>query len=68
MCAPFDSYGSIQKELERRGIEIISSEFERIPQVSKILDEEKILDVEKLIEKIEDDDDVNALYHNMAIE
>ena len=67
MCAPFDSYGSIQKELEIRGIEIISSEFERIPQVSKTLDEEKTSEVEKLIEKIEEDDDVNAVYHNMAI-
>jgi YebC/PmpR family DNA-binding regulatory protein len=65
--APFDSYGVIQKELENRSIEIISSDFERIPQVSKNLDAEKTLDVEKLIEKIEEDDDVNAVYHSLSI-
>jgi YebC/PmpR family DNA-binding regulatory protein len=33
--APFESFGAIQKELERRDIEILSSGFERIPQVTK---------------------------------
>ena len=65
ICAPFDCNGAIQKELENRSIEILSSEFERIPQNIKSLDPEKTSDVEKLIEKIEDDDDVNAVYHNM---
>ena len=65
ICAPFDCNGAIQKELENRSIEILSSEFERIPQNIKSLDPEKTSDVEKLIEKIEEDDDVNAVYHNM---
>lgn len=63
--APFESYGAIQQELEKRGIEILSSDFERIPQVTKELDEEKMQDVEKLLEKIEEDDDVQNVYHNM---
>ncbi len=67
ICAPFDCNGAIQKELENREIEIISSEFERIPQVYKNLDQEKTLEVEKLIEKIEEDDDVNAVYHNLSV-
>lgn len=50
--APFESFGSIQKELEGRGIEILSSGFDRIPQVTKELSEEEIADVEKLLEKI----------------
>ena len=65
ICAPFDCNGAIQKELENRSIEILSSEFDRIPQTIKSLDPEKTSDVEKLIEKIEEDDDVNAVYHNM---
>jgi len=65
ICAPFDCNGAIQKELENRSIEILSSEFDRIPQTTKSLDPEKASDVEKLIEKIEEDDDVNAVYHNM---
>ncbi len=63
--APFESFGSIQKELENRNIEILSSGFERIPQVTKELTEEEAEDVEKLLEKIEEDDDVQNVYHTM---
>ena len=63
--APFESVGAIQKELESRGIEILSSGFERIPQITKKLTEAEIADVEKLIEKIEEDDDVMNVYHTM---
>ena len=55
----------IQKELENRGIEILSSGFERIPQITKKLSEAEMADVEKLIEKIEEDDDVMNVYHTM---
>lgn len=63
--APFESYGAIQAELESRDIEILSSGFERIPQVSKTLTPEQVEDVEKLLEKIEEDDDVQNVYHTM---
>jgi YebC/PmpR family DNA-binding regulatory protein len=63
--APFESFGAIQKELENRGIEILSSGFERIPQITKELTEEQVADVEKLLEKIEEDDDVMNVYHTM---
>lgn len=63
--APFESFGDLQKELESREIEILSSGFERIPQVTKELNEEQIADVEKLLEKIEEDDDVQNVYHTM---
>lgn len=63
--APFENFGAIQKELESRDIEIISSGFERIPQVTKELSEEEVADVEKLLEKIEEDDDVQNVYHTM---
>ncbi|MUP45791.1 YebC/PmpR family DNA-binding transcriptional regulator [Gramella sp. BOM4] len=65
--APFQNFGSIQKELENRNIEIISSGFERIPQVTKSLNEEQTADVEKLLEKLEDDDDVQNVYHTMEV-
>lgn len=65
MYAPFESFGAIQKELENRGLEILSSGFERIPQITKELTEEQIADVEKLLEKIEEDDDVMNVYHTM---
>ena len=64
--APFESFGTIQSALEERNIEILSSGFERIPQVTKQLNEEQTADVEKLLEKIEEDDDVQNVYHTMA--
>ena len=63
--APFESYGAIQAYLEENNIEIISSGFERIPQVTKKLTEEEVADVEKLLEKLEEDDDVQNVYHTM---
>jgi YebC/PmpR family DNA-binding regulatory protein len=63
--APFESFGTIQAALEEKGIEILSSGFERIPQVTKPLSGDKVADVEKLLEKLEEDDDVQNVYHTM---
>lgn len=63
--APFESFGAIQAELESREIEILSSGFERIPQVTKPLSADEAADVEKLLEKLEEDDDVQNVYHTM---
>ncbi|TXE19978.1 YebC/PmpR family DNA-binding transcriptional regulator [Psychroserpens burtonensis] len=63
--APFESFGAIQAELESRDIEILSSGFERIPQVTKAVSAEEAQDIEKLLEKLEEDDDVQDVYHTM---
>lgn len=63
--APFENFGTIQSALEEKGIEILSSGFERIPQVTKKLTPEEAADVEKLLEKLDDDDDVQNVYHTM---
>ena len=63
--APFESFGAIQKALESKGFEILSSGFDRIPQVTKELSPEQMEDVEKLLEKIEEDDDVQNVFHSM---
>jgi YebC/PmpR family DNA-binding regulatory protein len=63
--APFEYFGVIQSELEKRDIVINSSGFDRIPNVTKNLNEEEIADIEKLLEKIETDDDVQNVYHTM---
>ena len=67
LYAPFGSFGNIQKELENRSIEILSSGFERIPQVTKKLAAEAQEEVEKLLEKIEGDDDVQNVYHTLDL-
>ena len=65
LFSSFENYGAIQKELEKHEIEIISSEFERIPKQNKELDDEKKEEVNILLEKIEEDDDVQNVFHNM---
>lgn len=60
----FESFNEIQKYLESAGFEIVSAEFERIPNDTKELTDEQRVQFEKLIDKIEDDEDVQNVYHN----
>ena len=62
----FTAYGSLQSYLEENGFEIVESDFERIPNDTKSLSEEEVAEVEKLIERIEEDDDVQRVFHNMG--
>ena len=61
-----DSFGDIQQELEKREIEIISSEFERIPLNFKQINEEQKNDLEKFLEMCENDDDVQNVFHDVS--
>lgn len=63
----FKSYAEIQKYLEANGYEIQSAEFERIPLNTKSLSPEEEAQVQKLLDKFEDDDDVQNVFHNMNI-
>ncbi len=63
--ANFTDFGSIQKALEEKHIEIKSSGFERIPTDTKELTAEQQEEVNKLIERIEEDDDVQFVFTNM---
>jgi YebC/PmpR family DNA-binding regulatory protein len=62
----FEDFGKMQKALEEKGIPVISSKLERIAQSTTEVNEEQAADVFKLIDKLEEDDDVQAVYHNMA--
>lgn len=63
----FESYGSLQKWVEEKGFELVSGGFERLVNGElKELSTEEHADVDKLIEKLEDDDDVQNVYTNMA--
>ncbi len=64
----FEEYSNIQKYLEDNGFEIISSEFERIPNELKEVTAEQRVTLEKLLEKFEDDEDVQNVFHNMKEE
>ncbi|WP_242916716.1 YebC/PmpR family DNA-binding transcriptional regulator [Pontibacter liquoris] len=62
----FTDFGMMQKALEEKGLNVISAELQRIPNTRTDLTEEQEEEIENLIEKIEEDDDVQAVYHNMA--
>ena len=63
--AGFKNFGAMQKALEERGVELVSAEFERNPNVTKELTEEQKADVEKLIDKMDEDEDILNYFHNM---
>lgn len=62
---PFAEYGTMQKYLEEKGIEVIATESQRIPTITKTLTEEQVDDVIRLIDRLEDDDDVINVFHTM---
>lgn len=65
----YTSFNSIQKYIEDHGYEMISAEFTRIPNGELVdVDPEARVEINKLIEKIEEDDDVQNVYHNMSPE
>ena len=61
----FQSFGALQSNLEDKGMKIISSGMEWIPNVMKEIDEEHMPEVDKLLEKLDEDDDVLNVFHNM---
>lgn len=63
--APFESYGEIQKYIEDNGLELLSGGFERIPTDTKELTLEQQEDLHKLMDRIEEDEDVQNVYSNM---
>ncbi|MDY5823986.1 MAG: YebC/PmpR family DNA-binding transcriptional regulator [Candidatus Coprenecus sp.] len=64
----FESFGAVQKYLEDNGFTIVSGGFERIPNVPlKSLAPEQKETIMKLLEKLENDDDVQNVYHTMSM-
>jgi YebC/PmpR family DNA-binding regulatory protein len=66
VSADFKNYGPISKFLEDKGMEIKSFKFERIPLTLRELTPEQQEDVNGLLERLENDDDVVNVFHNMA--
>lgn len=61
----FEEFANIQKYLESNDFEIISAEFERIPHELKEVTAEQRVALDKLLEKLEEDEDVQNVFHNM---
>lgn len=62
----FEAFGSLQKYLEDNNFEIVSAEFERIPDNTKDLTPEQYAEVEKLLNKLEEDEDVTQVFHTIS--
>mgnify|MGYP000382921834 CR=1 FL=1 len=63
----FADFGNIQSALEEKKFEIKEAQLERVPMDTKTLTEEQEEDVNKLIERLEEDDDVQQVFHNMKL-
>jgi len=68
ITAPFSEFGNMQKALEDKKLNVISSELQRIPTSFAEITAEQRDKVLAIIEKFEEDEDVQAVYHNMRLE
>lgn len=64
---PRENFGTMQKTLEKLNIEPDSSKLERIPNTFVKLEKDQTLKILKLIDLLEEDDDVQNVYHNMEL-
>lgn len=62
----FHDFGKMQKYLEEKGIEVIGAELQYIPTTTKELNGEQIKEVQELLDKLEEDDDVQSVFHNLT--
>jgi YebC/PmpR family DNA-binding regulatory protein len=62
---PFNEFGRMSRALEEKGIELITAELTRIPTSTMELPEEQANEVLKLIDNLEQDEDVQKVYHNL---
>jgi YebC/PmpR family DNA-binding regulatory protein len=61
----YDDFGTMTKALEDKGITPISAELTRIPTTTVELNEEQAKDVLELVDRLEQDEDVQKVYHNL---
>lgn len=62
----YTDFGRMQKALEDKGVKVVKSKLERIPTTTVELSDEQADEVLKMIEKMEDDEDIQSVYHNLA--
>jgi YebC/PmpR family DNA-binding regulatory protein len=61
----FENFAGMQKALEDKSINILSAELQRIPTSINELDDASADEIGQLVEKLDEDDDVQAVFHNM---
>lgn len=66
LYADYTNFGNLSSALEERNIEVNTASLQRIPNSPVEFSEEQIADIEKMLDKLEDDDDVQAVFNNIA--
>lgn len=64
--ADYTEFGSLTQAFEKLGIEVSKATLQRFPQNPVEFTDEQMADIDKLVEKLEEDDDVQAVYTNIA--
>ncbi|MET4105301.1 YebC/PmpR family DNA-binding transcriptional regulator [Hymenobacter sp. UYP22] len=62
----FTDFGQMQKALDEKGLNVVSAQLQRVANTTVHLEGEQLEEVMNLIEKFEDDDDVQAVYHTLG--
>ncbi|HAN17656.1 MAG: transcriptional regulator [Bacteroidetes bacterium GWC2_33_15] len=62
----YTNFGSLSKAFEEKGIDIKKASLQRIPTNPVEFTEEQLVDIEKMLDRIEDDEDIQAVYTNIA--
>lgn len=62
----YTDFGRLSKAIEEKGLKVNAASLQQIPNSPQEFSDEQLADIDKLIEKIEDDDDVQAVYTNIA--
>ncbi|MGN6508375.1 MAG: YebC/PmpR family DNA-binding transcriptional regulator, partial [Chitinophaga sp.] len=63
--AAFTEFGNMAKALEEKGLNVITAELKRIPATTVELNEEQAKEVLELIDRLEQDEDVQQVFHNL---
>lgn len=66
LSTSFQDFGKMHKVLEERGIEPVTTEVQYIPATTKEISETEAAEVKDLLDKLEEDDDVQSVFHTMA--
>ena len=64
----FKQYSELQKVLEARGVQVLSATPQRIATTAVKVDAEQEAEIQKIIDRLEEDDDVQTVFHNMQVE
>jgi transcriptional/translational regulatory protein YebC/TACO1 len=64
--ADYKDFGNMAKAIEEMGIEVAKANLQRIPNAPVDFSDDQMVDIEKMLDKMEDDDDVQNVFTNIA--